>query len=303
MTAELQRHRGFFISQIGAEGSPERARADEVFDHIIQPVAAALNIDTIRADRDPRPGQITTQMIKTLLASKVIFADLTGRNPNVYYELGVSHSFGLPVIILVDHPDSLSFDTQNERVIAIGDSGEIRVSQAERAKAQLQEVLRAVLHEDFEPDNLITAVAASRSIDALAPENPIASELAAIRGLMEGLSVQLGDLDVSRPQTGSALVLPNGLRVSELRKNETLIHEKWGQGRLVDVNLEEGVVSMDFPGVGRKRLLISYTSLRRPQDSQSIATSVGLAKCLPRAETVAEAQPHDPLYAMQFRAA
>jgi hypothetical protein len=84
MTAEPQRHRGFFISQIGAEGSPERARADEVFDYIILPVATRFNIDVIRADRDPTPGQITMQMIKTLLASKVVFADLTGRNPNVY---------------------------------------------------------------------------------------------------------------------------------------------------------------------------------------------------------------------------
>jgi hypothetical protein len=266
MTAEPQRHRGFFISQIGAEGSPERARADEVFDYIILPVATRFNIDVIRADRDPTPGQITMQMIKTLLASKVVFADLTGRNPNVYYELGVSHSFGLPVIILVDHPDSLSFDTQNERVIPIGDSGEIRVSQAERAKVQLQEVLRVVLQEGFKPDNLITAVAASRSIDALAPENPVASELAAVRDLMDRLTAQLGDLNFGRSRTRSALVFPSGLRVSDLRKNETLVHEKWGQGRLVDVNMEEGVVSMDFPKVGRKRLIISNASLRRPQD-------------------------------------
>lgn len=123
--------------------------------------------------------------MRSLLDSKVVFADLTGRNPNVYYELGVAHSFRLPVVILVDNPASLSFDAQNERVIAIGDSGVISVSQAEEAKSALRGVLEVVLHEEYEPENLITAVAVSQSLDALAPANPVASELGTIRELVE----------------------------------------------------------------------------------------------------------------------
>jgi hypothetical protein len=55
--------------------------------------------------------------------SGTVVADLTGGNPNVYYEPCFSHSFGLPVVILIDQADNLPFDIKNERVIALGDEG------------------------------------------------------------------------------------------------------------------------------------------------------------------------------------
>lgn len=64
-------HKAFFISQVGDRSSPERKRADEVFDHIVIPVANEFNLDVLRADRDPTPGQITSQMVRALLESKV----------------------------------------------------------------------------------------------------------------------------------------------------------------------------------------------------------------------------------------
>jgi hypothetical protein len=42
-------------------------------------------------------------------------------------------------------------------------------------------VLKVVLADDYSVENLLTSVAAARSLDALAPDNPIASELAAMR--------------------------------------------------------------------------------------------------------------------------
>lgn len=98
----------------------------------------------------------------------------------------MAHSFRLAVIILVDNAASLSFDTQNERVITIGDAGIIGVTQAEDAKNHLRSALQIVLTDDYEPENLLTAVATAQSLDALAPSNPIASEIATLRELIEG---------------------------------------------------------------------------------------------------------------------
>jgi hypothetical protein len=185
----LAKHRtgneAFFITQIGHKESPERKRADQVFDHIVRPVSDEFGIEVIRGDRVPTPGQITVQIVRSLIESTLVFADLTGRNPNVYYELGVVHSFGKPVIVLVDKATSLSFDTQNERVVTVGDAGEISVTHAEEAKKELRSVLEVVLDDDYKAENLITAVASSRSLDALAPRNPLASEIAALRDLGE----------------------------------------------------------------------------------------------------------------------
>lgn len=204
-----------------------------------------------------------------------MFADLTGRNPNVYYELGVSHSFRLPVIILVDHPDSLSFDTQNERVIPIGDSGAIGVSQADRAKSQLRAVLQIVLQEGYEPDNIVTAVAASRSLDALTPDNPIASELAVVRDSIEQLSARL--LRPERRQVESpgssfqqSFKFGHDLTSSDIKVGNVLVHRQWGPGRVSQIvgTRQGATIVMDFPKLGRKRLLLRYAPLRRSNDDE-----------------------------------
>lgn len=171
----------FFVSQVGAKGSPERIRADDVHDGIVDPVAKQFGMTVHRADRDATPGQVTAQIVRALIEARIVVADLTGRNPNVYYELGVAHAFQRPVAILVDKATSLSFDTQNEKVIEIGDSGIVGVNQAREAVTRLTEVFKIVLAEDYAVENLLTSVAAARSLDALAPDNPVAAELATMR--------------------------------------------------------------------------------------------------------------------------
>ena len=44
-----------------------------------------------RADEDPRPGLIDAQMIKDLLVADLVIADLSGVNPNAFYEIGIRH--------------------------------------------------------------------------------------------------------------------------------------------------------------------------------------------------------------------
>ena len=42
-----------------------------------------------RADKEPRQGEIVMHIIENLVLSEIAIADVTGRNPNVFYELGV----------------------------------------------------------------------------------------------------------------------------------------------------------------------------------------------------------------------
>ena len=168
-------------------------------DGIVAPVAEKFSLLVHRADRDPTPGQLTVQIVRSLLEARVVVADLTGRNPNVYYELGVAHAFQLPVAILVDKATSLSFDTQNEKVIEIGDAGVIGVNQARDAVAQLTSVFNVILSDSYEVENLLTSVAAARSLDALAPDNPFASEVSAIREQLDEIHAFIRGEVRSRP--------------------------------------------------------------------------------------------------------
>lgn len=194
--------KAFVIMQVGSEGSPERRRADEVYNYIVRPALEAFDVKPYRSDHDPSPGAVTPTMLRELLNARLVIADLTGRNPNVYYELGVSHSFTRPLICIAETADSLPFDAKDERVIQIGlypESG-LPYAQGEKAKASLIESLRIVLADDYVAPSPLRDVAVNRSLDELAPTNPLAAELAALREAVGELSAKSNPPRIVLPQ-------------------------------------------------------------------------------------------------------
>ncbi len=49
----------------------------------------------------------------------VLVADLTGANPNVYYELAIRHAVGKPIVQLIAKEERIPFDVADMRTIAI----------------------------------------------------------------------------------------------------------------------------------------------------------------------------------------
>jgi hypothetical protein len=146
----------FLVSQIGRPGTAERRRADEVLRFIVTPAVTALGLRVKRADLEPRPGPILDQLLSDLIASQVVICDLTGRNPNVYYELGLAHALQLKTILMVDQTANLPFDTKHETVIEIGDHGTIGASEAEAASSALRDALEIVLAAGYRPRSAVS---------------------------------------------------------------------------------------------------------------------------------------------------
>ena len=113
------KERVFVIQQIGSKDSSERKRADEIYQGIIVPAVNSAGLEAYRADLDLTPGAITAKMLSEFLKARVVIADLTGRNPNVFYELGITHSFARPLISIADSANSLPFDAKDERIIEL----------------------------------------------------------------------------------------------------------------------------------------------------------------------------------------
>jgi len=179
----------FVVMQIGEKGTPERKRADEIYNFVIVPALKQFGILPYRADLDPSPGAITQKMLSELVEASLVIADLTGRNPNVFYELGIAHSFGKPLISIADAVSSLPFDAKDERVIELGEylAAGLTYAQGESAKASLVESLGVVLADGYLPPSPLKEIAASRSVDQLAPDNPLAAEMTQIRESVEDI--------------------------------------------------------------------------------------------------------------------
>jgi hypothetical protein len=142
----------FFIAPIGEEGSEVRKRSDGVLDWVVRPAAkAAAGLVTVRADDVGEPGQITAQAIQHCLKARAAVADLTGGNPNVFYELSVRHGALLPVALIAEEGTKLPFDVSQSRVIFFDPTD---LASAGRARESLQVQIEASLSGP--PDNPIS---------------------------------------------------------------------------------------------------------------------------------------------------
>ena len=148
----------FYITPIGSENSEERKHSDMLLECVVSPVLEEFGLKAIRADKIDKPGIITNQILDYITKSRMVIADLSFHNPNVFYELAVRHMKGLPTIHLSRSCDKIPFDIGNFRTITL-DMTDIYtfVPQLETYKSQIASQLRSLLDANGEAENPISA--------------------------------------------------------------------------------------------------------------------------------------------------
>jgi hypothetical protein len=83
----------------GDEYAGGQSESDYVYKQVIVPAVVAVlgdgdenGVHIIREVEKHVPGNIPTDIIRNLASADIVIADLTGRNPNVYLELGIRYT-------------------------------------------------------------------------------------------------------------------------------------------------------------------------------------------------------------------
>jgi len=85
---------------------------------IYEPAIRKAGIAPMRADADIfGTGKIIDQIWTGINNARVLVAELTGRNPNVLYELGIAHALKKPVVLVSSNEGDVPFDVRHVRVI------------------------------------------------------------------------------------------------------------------------------------------------------------------------------------------
>lgn len=118
---------------------------DFTYREVIKPIVSKNGIEVIRADEMFSPGSIMEQIRVSIQQSRFCIADLTGRNPNVLYELGIAQTMNKPTILLTQDINDVPFDLSSYRFIIY----DIQKKQSvETAKRQLDQAIQQVLGVD-----------------------------------------------------------------------------------------------------------------------------------------------------------
>lgn len=90
---------------------------DDYYETIYSPAIENAGLRPFRADDIYTPGSITNDIWNYTKKSKLLLADLTDKNPNVFYELGLAHALAKPVILITEDVEDIPFDLRPLRVI------------------------------------------------------------------------------------------------------------------------------------------------------------------------------------------
>jgi len=113
---------------------------DDIYEQFVCSALENAGYSTVRADDIRSQRNILNDIVELIVKSNIIVADVTAINPNVFYELGISHALGKNVILLTQNVEDLPFDLQQYRVIVY----DTHFTEMEEAKEDLEKYAREV---------------------------------------------------------------------------------------------------------------------------------------------------------------
>lgn len=87
----------------------------------IKNVCNSISLDCKRGDEKHIEGDILPHILKSIIEARIVIVNINGRNPNVFYELGIAHALGKKTIIISKYGEELPFDVKAKRIILYKD--------------------------------------------------------------------------------------------------------------------------------------------------------------------------------------
>ncbi|RGE66113.1 hypothetical protein [Anaerotruncus colihominis] len=133
---------------------------DELYKKVYAPAIEAMGLEPLRADEIYNNRPIIDDINQSIYHAAIVLADVTGRNPNVNYELGIAHALKKEVVILAASPDDVPSDYRHIRYIGYDRTG---IDWNRKLSKDIQKTLQQVLlrlkdqndaqYEPFESDD------------------------------------------------------------------------------------------------------------------------------------------------------
>ena len=107
----------FVIMPISSQNSYEEGHFQLVYEDIIRPAIIAAGLSPFRADETKNTNLIQLDILRNVIESPIAICDMSSKNPNVFYELGMRQAFDLPTVLLRDEITEAPFDVNGLRYV------------------------------------------------------------------------------------------------------------------------------------------------------------------------------------------
>jgi hypothetical protein len=92
---------------------------------VIRKTCVRVGLTAIRGDEQFTSTDILTHVIQLILKARLVIANITGRNANVFYELGIAHAMNKPTILVSKSLNETPFDIITNRIVVYRNNDEL----------------------------------------------------------------------------------------------------------------------------------------------------------------------------------
>lgn len=107
----------FVIMPISDQNGYDNGHFTLVYDDIIKPAIYKNNMTPKRADEIKNTNLIQLEILKKIIEIPIAVCDMSSKNPNVFYELGMRQAFDMPTVLMIDDETVVPFDISSLRYI------------------------------------------------------------------------------------------------------------------------------------------------------------------------------------------
>lgn len=180
MTAKENKECFIIMPISDADGYPA-GHFKHVYENIIYPSCEMAGYQAIRADEVKATNLIHLDILKKLIDAPIAICDLSSRNPNVLFELGIRQAFDRPVVLIQEAGTPKIFDIAPLRYLEY--SKEMKYHDVLRIQKDLKESIEATAAAEGEAGNVNSIV------KLLALNNP--AKIPDLKGGKEGLALEV----------------------------------------------------------------------------------------------------------------
>ncbi|MGB7923883.1 MAG: Hsp70 family protein [Pyrinomonadaceae bacterium] len=122
---------------------PFAEKFQPIYEDHIQRIVTEAGLSSQRADEIASTNLITWDIWERINKARFVIADLTDRNPNVFYEVGLAHAISKDVILLTQNMGDIPFDLQSLRFIVYEYSPRGMIEFEKKLRSALAALLKA----------------------------------------------------------------------------------------------------------------------------------------------------------------
>lgn len=151
MSSNQTKPKCFIIMPISDQESYEKGHFSRVYQHLIKPACESAGFEAVRADDEIKTNYIVVDIIKKILDSDIVICDLSAKNPNVLYELGIRQAFNKKSILIKDKKTNRIFDIQGIRTIDYDEN--LRIDEVQKGISLISKTLKETYESDINEIN------------------------------------------------------------------------------------------------------------------------------------------------------